>query len=96
MLLSRRPLLAILNHIFKEPIPSAINAPFRITIALREELLQLASLCNLAQTNLRAATDNGVWLVDTSEWGIADVKAEVNAKVARELSRKTIFDKGAS
>eukprot|EP00438_Fugacium_kawagutii_P010778 Skav220890 [mRNA] locus=scaffold3880:13453:20349:+ [translate_table: standard] len=87
VILFRRPLLALIDALFKEGIGNAPTKVFKLSSHARHELISLVVLGPCAQADLRVNHCPKVFSLDASPYGGAIVTAETTTSLTQELWR---------
>jgi hypothetical protein len=87
VLLFRRVLLAIMHDIFKQGRGLPQDQVFTLTQQSRNELLMLAAVGPVAQSDLRVGYSKHLYCTDASPTGGAVIRAVVGSKVTQEIWR---------
>ena len=89
VLLFRRSIFAVLNHVFNEGKGRAPNEVFCLYRESRSELQLIACLGPLAQSDLRATYSSHLFCTDASPSGGAVIRATISKASTEELWRHT-------
>ena len=89
VLMFRRAMFAILNHVFREAHERKPSEIFCLSRQSRSELQLLASVGCLAQSDLRAKYVNKIFSTDASPSGGAVISASTSTSMTQELWRHT-------
>ena len=87
VVLFRRPLLALIDALFKEGIHLGDNKTFRLSSQARHELMSLCILGTCAQADLRVSFCPRIYALDASPWGGGIVVSEATSAATSELWR---------
>ena len=87
IILFRRPLLALMDAVFREGMNNKPHEVFCLSSQLRHELMSLCLLAPCAQADLRAAFCPRIYAMDASPWGGGIVYADSTSKATAELWR---------
>ena len=87
VVLFRRPLLALIDALFKEGIHLGDNKTFRLSSQARHELMSLCILGTCAQADLRVSFCPRIYALDASPWGGGIVVTEATSAATSELWR---------
>lgn len=87
VLLFRRVLLAIMHDIFKQGRGLPQDQVFTLTQQSRNELLMLAAVGPVAQSDLPVGYSKHLYCTDASPTGGAVIRAVVGSKVTQEIWR---------
>ena len=87
IILFRRPLLALMDAVFREGMDNKPHEVFCLSSQLRHELMSLCLLAPCAQADLRAAFCPRIYAMDASPWGGGIVYADSTSVATAELWR---------
>ena len=83
----RRPVFAVVDHLFREGSGLARNISFRLSSESRNELLMLACLCPALLTDLRVPYDDQLFCLDASPTGGAVCSTTAGPQASAEMWR---------
>ena len=87
VLMYRRPMFAILNHLFKEGRGLPSHKFFCLSRQACNELLLLAALGPIAQTDLKVKYATKIFCTDASPYGAAVIQSDITAEASKEIWR---------
>ena len=87
VLMYRRPIFAVVNHLFKEGRGRPAHKFFCLSRQSRNELLILAAVGPIAQTDLKVSYAPKMFCTDASPSGAAVVQCEITSEASKELWR---------
>ena len=85
VVLFRRPLLALIDALFKEGLHLKDTKTFRLSSQARHELMSLCILGTCAQADLRVGFCPRIYALDASPWGGGIVVSEATSSATAEL-----------
>ena len=83
----RRPLLALVDALFKEGMHLPETTPFKLSSQARHELISLCILGICAQADLRVSFCPRIYALDASPWGGGIVVSDATSSATAELWR---------